>query len=520
MKTAHHNARRAKPPLAIAAVGVAVLLALTGCSGSNSGSKASSTLTFGRSFDDAPNGYDPLLYAAGESTFFSGIYDSLFVTDKNGIAQPSLVTKATTSANKLSLTLDLRTGVTFTDGAKLTSAIVKSNLDRRTDKTLTSYGALAAGGAAEIKSIATPDADTVVITWAKPQAAGQNNLTDEEGMIVGPKGLADATSLKTTPDGSGPFKLDSAKTTKSSTYTLVKNTKSWHAKAYPFSAVVFKVYNNVQSLANAVVSGQIDVAGPLDASTVDLVRSRQKVVQNGGTIVGFPIVDKLGKTNKAFAKLEVRQALNYATDRASLVKDLHPTAKATAQLFPSEAAGFDPALNTKYAYNPTKAKQLLADAGYPNGITINIVVGGQPTDDQIAVQKQWQKVGINLKFTIVTSTDAVFAAVSTTPLLFGPFSVGSQPAGFVAGVLYGGFMNLQQAKDPAIAGALGGALGATGDAQTAALKQLNAAITDDGWYVPLYESYISYGFSAKKVQEPVYSGTNGYLLLSQIKPAK
>ena len=188
--------------------------------------------------------------------------------------------------------------------------------------------------------------------------------------------------------------------------------------------------------------------------------------------------------------------------------------------FRRKQSGSTPALNTKYAYDPAKAKQLLAGAGYPNGITINIVVGGQPTDDQIAVQKQWQKVGITLKFTIVTSTDAVFAAVSTTPLLFGAFSVGGQPAGFVAGVLYGGFMNLQQAKDPAIAGPLGAALGTTGAAQTSALKQLNAAITNDGWYVPLYESYISYGYNAKKVQEPVYSGTNGYLLLSQIKPVK
>ncbi|WP_375387034.1 ABC transporter substrate-binding protein [uncultured Amnibacterium sp.] len=524
MKTLPRTTRRStrRPLVAAAAVGVALSLALAGCSsgGAGGGSKDSSTLTFGVNADNAPNGYDPLLYSQGQSTFFNGIYDSLFVTDKTGQAQPSLVSSATTSADKLTLTLKLRSGVAFTDGSKLTSAVVKDNLDRRSDKTLVAYGALAAGGAAEIKSIATPDDSTVAITWAKPQATGQNNLTDEAGIIVGPKGLADAASLKTTPDGSGPYTLDTAKTTKSSTYTLVKNTKSWHAKDYPFSTVVFKVITNTQTLANAVVSGQVDVAGQLDASTVDLVKSRQKVAQNGGTIVGFPVADKLGKTNKAFAKVEVRQALNYGTDRDALVKDLHPTAKATAQLFPSEAPGFDAALNTKYAYDPAKAKQLLASAGYPDGFSIDLVVLGQPTDDEIAVQKQWQKIGVKLNFKIVTSTDAAFAAVSTTPLLFGPFGVGGQPAGFVAGVVYGGFMNLQQAKDPNIEKPLGAALGATGDAQAAALTQLNAAITDDGWYIPLYESYITYGYNAEKVNEPVYSGTNGYLLLSQITPAK
>ncbi len=521
MKTSVRFPRSAGRPLALAALGLAMTLSLAACSGgSGGGASAAKTLTFGENSDAAPTGYDPLLYSAGQSTFFNGLYDSLFVTDKNGVAQPSLVKSFTTSADKLTLTLKLRTGVTFTDGSKLTAAVVKSNLDRRTDKTLTSYGALAAGGAAAIKSVTAPDAETVVITWAAPQATGQNNLVDEEGMIVGPKGIADTASLKTTPDGSGPYKLDSSKTTKSSTYTLVKNSKSWDAKSFAYDTVVFKVITNAQTLANAVVSGQVDVAGQLDASVVDLVKSKQTVAQNGGTIVGFPVVDKLGKTNPAFAKLAVRQALNYATDRATLVKDLHPTAKATAQLFPAEASGFDAAINTKYAYDPAKAKSLLASAGYPKGISVTLIVLGQPTDDEIAVQKQWAKSGITLNLKTVTSTDAAFAAVSTTPILFGPFSVGSQPAGFVAGVVYGGFMNLQKAQDPAIGKALGGALGATGAAQTASLKALNAAITDEGWYVPLYESYISYGYNAKKVQTPVYSGTNGYLLLSQLKPVK
>ena len=511
--------RLAKRSLVVA-VGLTVALAIASCSAGGGASKANSTLNFGLNSDYAPSGYDPLLYQGDQSTFFSGIYNSLFVTDKNGNAQPSLVSSYATSADKLTLTLTLRTGVTFTDGSKLDSTVVKNNLDRRSDKTLIAYGPFAAGGASEISNVAAPDAKTVVITWAKPQAAGQNSLVDEGGMIVGPKALADPTSLKTTPDGSGAYKLDPAKSVNSSEYTLEKNPKSWQASHFPFSTIVFKVIINPQTLANAVISGQVDLAGQLDGTTVALVSSREKVANNGGTIVGFPVADKLGKTNPAFASVQVRQALNYATDREAIVKDLHPNAKATAQLFPSEAVGFDPALNTKYAYDPAKAKALLAAAGYPNGITISLLIGGQPSDDELAVQKQWQKVGIDLKLTTVTSTDALFAAASTTPLLFGGFAVGSNPAGFVAGVVYGGFMNLQGASDPAIAGPLGASLGTTGATKDAALKQLNAAITDEGWYIPLYESYVSYGYNPKKIADPVYSGTNGYLILSAIKPVK
>ena len=501
--------------------------ALAACGGGSSGgpgsggsaSGGSGALTVGLNSDPAEGGYDPILYSQGQSTLYSALYDSLFVTDKDGKTQPGLVSSFTTSPDKMQLTLTLKSGVPFTDGSTLDSTVVKQNLDRRTDSKLTSYGKLRAGAASEITNVAAPDPQTVVITWAKPQATGEDNLTDEAGMIIGAKGVANPASLQTTPDGSGPYTLDTGKTTKGSTYTFDKNVKSWNAGTFVYGTVVYKIITQAQSLANALVSGQVDVAGTLDSSVIDLVSSKKDVVKDGGTIVGFPVADAVGRTTPAFAKTEVRQALNYGTDRQALVKDLHPGAKATAQLFPAEASGFDPALNTKYAYDPAKAKQLLAQAGYPNGFSINQAVLGQPTDDQVAVQKQWQKIGVQLNFQTVSSTDAFFKAVTTTPLLFGPFGVGNTPAGFVAGVLYGGFMNGQHATDPNIASSLGAALGGTGSDRDAALKKLNAAITDDGWYVPLYEDYIYNGYDKSKVAAPVYSGTNGYLLLSQIKPA-
>ena len=94
-----------------------------------------------------------------------------------------------------------------------------------------------------------------------------------------------------------------------------------------------------------------------------------------------------------------------------------------------------PALDEQFGYDPDKAKQLLAEAGYPNGFDVNMTVLGQPNEDQVAVQNQWKKVGITLNFVTATSTDQVFAAVNTDPLLFGPVRASAaNPAGFVAGV--------------------------------------------------------------------------------------
>ena len=510
----------------VALVTAAAVTTLAACGGGNSGggtsSGASTTkVTIGENSDAAPNGYDPLLYSQGQFNFFASLYDALFVTDETGKASPSLVETATDSADHTSLTLKLRQGVTFTDGSTLDSALVKKNLDRRSDKTLAAYGQLAPTGSSSIKDIATPDAQTVVVTWAAPQTNGAANLADEAGVIVGSKGIDDPASLKTTPDGSGPYTLDAGKTTRGSTYTLTKNTKSWNAKTFAYDSVVFRVITDPQALANAVVSGQVDVAGQLDATKLDMVQSRKSIAKVGGTIVGFPVADKLGKTNPAFAKSEVRLALSYTLDRETLVKDLHPGATATAQLFPAAATGFDPALNTKYAYDVAKAKQLLTQAGYPNGFTIDQTVLGQPSDDQVAIQKQWEKIGVTLHFVTATSTDAVFAAAQTQPLLFNGqgFAIGNEPAGFVAGVVYGGFMNLQHAKDPNIEAALGAALGGSGAAKDAALKKLNDAITDDGWYIPIFESYVYFGYDKAKVAAPKIHSSYGQAVLASIKPA-
>ena len=212
-----------------------------------------------------------------------------------------------------------------------------------------------------------------------------------------------------------------------------KNDKAWNADAFSYDTIVYKVITDRQALANAVVSGQVDVGGALDATTVDLVESKQSVVKSGGTIVGFPVLDKTGAVNPAFASKEARLALGYAIDREAIVKDLHPAARATAQLFPEGSQGFDPALDEEFGYDPDKAKQLLADAGYPNGFELQVTVLGQPTEDQIAIQDQWKKIGVTLNFVTATSTDQLFAAVRTDPLAFGPFAVGQQPAGFVAG---------------------------------------------------------------------------------------
>ena len=180
------------------ALTTAMALSLAACGGAAKGGStttASNTVTIALESDAAPTGYDPLLYAQGQSEFYSALYDSLFVTQQDGSVKPSLVTEFTPNSKKTEWTLKLRSGVTFSDGSTLDATLVKANLDRRSDKDLTSYGILAKGGSAEITNVVAKDASTVVITFAQPQGTPQNSLADEAGMIIGSKGVADPTAM-------------------------------------------------------------------------------------------------------------------------------------------------------------------------------------------------------------------------------------------------------------------------------------------------------------------------------------
>ncbi|MGY1808637.1 ABC transporter substrate-binding protein [Blastococcus sp. SYSU D00669] len=506
-----------------ALVTAAAVTSLAACSGGGGGGgssqSAEDTLTIALDADAAPTGYDPLQYSQGQYSFFAGLYDALFVTQPDGSVEGSLVEEFSNNAENTQTTLTLRQGVTFADGSELDGDLVKANLDRRSDPLLEAYASLAPGQASEITDVSVADPQTVVITWAQPQATPENNLVDTAGVIVGPDGVADPSSLETAPDGSGAYSLDTGGTTQGSSYTLVKNDEAWNADEWTYDTLVFDVITDPQARANAVVSGQADIAGILDPTTIDLVESRQNTVSQGGTTVGFIFLDKTGERNPAFASEQARLAIMHAIDRETLVNDLHDGSRPTSQFFPEDATGFDPALDEEYAYDPERARQLLAEAGLPDGFEFDTTVLGQPSEDQVAVQSQLAEVGITMNFVVATSTDQVFASVNTDPVLFGPFAPGAQPAGFVAGALYGGFLNTQGAVEPEIEAALGGALGATGDAQEQALTDLNTALTGNAWVAPAYEDFTYFGYDAEAVAEPEFAGANNYLVLSAIQPA-
>ncbi|MGW0966600.1 ABC transporter substrate-binding protein [Streptomyces sp. NPDC002516] len=505
--------RLAASTMALAVATVSLAACGSSTNGAN-GSSSSTTLTLGYDSDPAPQGYDPLLYGGGQRLFYESVYQSLFAEGADGQPVPELVSSFGYNKTKTRMTLKLKSGVTFTDGSKLTAQLVKANLDRRSNSKLQAYSGFAKGGSTEITDVQAPSANTVVLTFPTAQGSFQTNLEGVPGTIVGAKAISDPSLLDKGPDGSGPYKMNSA--VKGSSYTMSRQPGT-NAGTYPFRTIVYKPYLDKNARLNAQISGQTD-ASLLDTSTERTASSNGvSLVKNGGTMLDLLVFDKTGVSSKPFGDKDVRLALSYAIDRNAFVKTVAQGAEPTANAFPKSSPGYDPALNTRYAHDVAKAKRTLAKAGYPNGFSFTITAS--PTDRASLefLQNEFKAIGVDMKIDVTTSTGQLFAAVNTQPLGFIPLTM-SNEIGVTAGVLVGGFANPHKTQDPAIGAALGAAANASGPDHAAALKKLNGSLVNEGWLIPVAEQYAYAGYDAKALKAPTYPGTDGYPLLSSFKP--
>jgi peptide/nickel transport system substrate-binding protein len=512
---------------AVIAAVAASALALAGCTGSadsaESGSASdSSKLVIGLESDQAALGYDPLRYGSGQRMFFEGLYDSLFVLDAEGQVVPDLVTSFEYNEEQTELTLDLDTSATFAEGSTLTAELVKQNLDFRGNPDLSAYSGFAAGGEQEISEVTVVDDDTVTLTFAAAQPGFEANLVLPAGAIVGPAGVTDRSSLDATADGSGPLEIDTDATIKGNSYLLVKKDGAAAAEDYPFDSYEFRPILDPQARVNAAISGEVDLAYITSATQEQVEAAGVGLVANGGVVQNLLPFDKNGSLAPQFGDPRVWNALSIAIDREAYVNAIHPGDIPTANALPAESPGYIPELEDDFAYDPDAAKALLAEAGYPDGFAFDFVINQGSQRDLEAIQPYWAEIGVDVTLKNASSTEELFAAVQTTPM-GGPIPLTwTNPAGNVFGVLFG-FANFHGAENPEIqaaAGAYGAAAGAGDtDAQEAALTDLNSAIVNSGWLLPLFEQLSPWAYNTSALDEPTFPGTDSFPILSTLQPA-
>jgi peptide/nickel transport system substrate-binding protein len=354
------------------------------------GAATGGTLVIGMTASELP-GLDTIMYQSqgGEGGRFVGVqlYDGLlrFNLLQHGVQEvddtflaaqppsilPGLATSYTVTPDATTWTFKLRPNVLFHDGTPWNADAAVYNIERMCDKSSPLYQpVLNSTGGIVVQSISSAskiDAMTVSVKTSEPWSY----LPDQLCLL--PFGSPTAiqrlgkTGFAEHPVGTGPFQFGSVTGTEK---LVMKKNPQYYRGAPKLDEVILLPTPDATARAAALESGQmtwIEVPPPDDIPS--LRSSGYQVLTNSYSHI-WPWVFDL--TKGPLAKVQVRQALNYAIDRDTMCKSiLNGTGRAALQYAPLNDPGYSPSLDT-YSYNPAKAKQMLAAAGYPHGFSMSL----------------------------------------------------------------------------------------------------------------------------------------------------
>jgi peptide/nickel transport system substrate-binding protein len=295
------------------------------------------------------------------------IFNSLVKKDEKFDYVPELASDIKRSDDGLTYTFTLRDGVKFQNGQPLTSADVKYTLDLVFSSSFAKSASFYKGTGAEkrsyITSVETPDARTIVVTLIEPWIGLLSNLVP---VSIIPKDSYE--SQKTHPLGTGPFKF--VRYENAQQVCDVEAFADYWEGAPKLPSVRVRVLSDMNQLQAELQAGRVDIAPMPTSLSPDAVKrlegdpNLQVKVFNGSNV-------NLLTINTASAPLDnvkVRQAIAYAIDRESLIKNLLlGLAKIAHSIIPEESWSYSP--GQTYSYDPARAKQLLDEAGFrdPDG---------------------------------------------------------------------------------------------------------------------------------------------------------
>ena len=472
-------------------------IALTGCAGGGDDSGTSDTGRADRLTLTAIIG--PTSYDIGQgaeygnrSPFFQAVFDTLLQKNGEGEIEPWLATEWEYNEDNTVLTLTLRDDVEFTDGTPLDAEAVVASLERFRDGTSPQAATLAG------KEFAATDATTVTITQPAPDPSLVNLLSIAPGLIQAPSTFDDPDSA-TEPVGSGPYVLDTAASVTGTTYVYTANPDYWNPDAVKYDNLTINVIEDPTATLNALKAGEANGAKIVNNDTIpEIEASGWTIESNELDFQGLLLFDRAGTMAPELADVRVRQAINMAFDREALLDALQAGyGTVTEQVFPETSVGYDEALDSTYGYDPEAAKELLAEAGYPDGFTLDMMStpAFQTTFDLVA--QQLADIGITVNYTdpgtgnfitdmLAPKYPATWMALEQNPdwqlinfmiapdATFNPFhSQDPQVDEYIATIQTGMQEEAEQAT-----------------------KDLNAWIVENAWFAPFYRVQGTYAVDA------------------------
>jgi peptide/nickel transport system substrate-binding protein len=327
------------------------------------------------------------------------IFESLVALNDAGEPTPGLAESWKYNADLTEITLNLRKGVTFHDGTPFNAAAVARNFQRSAELALRA-GFAVSETMSQIAAVETPDDHTVRLKLKGPNGQMPFLLGSQAGMMISPASIeGDGFGATLKPVGAGPFKV---RNFESNVKTVMDRYDGyWGSTKGRPATIEHQFVPDGRARLNAVRSGQANLA-LIDPRQIAEAKAAGFAVQINEKNSTWDIYINVKRDN--IGRLKLRQAIMHGLDRSAISDALgFGASKPTAQLFAQSSPMYDPALEQLYPFDQAKAKKLVAEAGYPNGVDVTWVLLNTPEYKQIAeaAQAMLGEIGIRIKFDIV-----------------------------------------------------------------------------------------------------------------------
>lgn len=363
------------------------------------------------------------------------IFEGLFKFDSTGAAVPFLVESYEEDLENLTYTLHLRQGILFHDGSELTGEVVKWNLENYMENgILKSF-------LASIASVEVTDTYTVVLHLSEWDSQLPASLARQMGYMAS-KEAYDTNGEEwcaSNPVGTGPFKFQSWEQGVKMTY--VRFDEYWQGKPH-LDGVEFVVYTTDLVTQASMEAGEVHV---WQAKDYNIAREMEaegfSIISSNIPQVVYNLYYECMNEDDPFSNLLVRQAASYAIDPQVISDSLLNGFGIVTNQFATPGSPYYSEDVVGYPYNPEKAKELLAEAGYSDGFDTTMVVWNSPAYVNAAaiMQEQLAAVGIRVELTLVDLAGFVVLMDGwENGMFFHPMGISNGPAPQIASMFVQG----------------------------------------------------------------------------------
>jgi ABC-type transport system substrate-binding protein len=349
--------------------------------------------------------FDPLQFSAVNYPLIRNLYDALIDYSPDGKAVPALATSWQIAPDNGSVTLKLRSDVSFTDGTPLTADAVAATLKKAADpvKGKNVYPTMSI-----VKNWVANDPHGITLNFTNPVPDKQITDLLQSICVIEPS-VVDSAETKI--GGTGAYTL--AERVLGQRLRLVANPKYWRTGQPVSHEVVETVFSDNEAAAAALESGGVDlIYGATGRTAVRLRNEGYQLIQGPAPLMQ---VFRINTTHGPFRNEKFRQAFNFLMDREAILKVGYAGLGTVSALpwVPASPA-YDPSYNTKYAFNLDKARALLKASGLSPAEMSNWKImadGGDQSGVAISqvVQSTLAKVGINVQIDLKQGSEFVDA---------------------------------------------------------------------------------------------------------------